>query len=165
MRSKNSHTNRDPDFNSFKKIACFLVHGSLLLFFITIVLSCVPNSTGKLNGNSVNGNMIDHLAADNYVRDIVNHPAFKNFGELLLPWDDNTGYYNTKLTEVGSLMPYHRNVRTDDVLQAINHLIDEAGNSKIIFYDFYTDQQKQQDPGKKNTGLFFYRGNPNARLP
>jgi len=143
-------------------IACSLINDSLLLFFIVIVLSCSANSSSKLKGNSVSGNTNDHLTADNHIRDIVSHPAFKDFGGLLLPWDDNTDYYNTKLTDVGSLMPYHRNVRTDVVLAGINHLIDEVNNGKKIFYDFYNEQQKQNDPSRKNTGLFFYRGKPNA---
>ncbi|MFL7892484.1 MAG: alpha/beta hydrolase [Anaerolineales bacterium] len=34
--------------------------------------------------------------------------------------------------------------------------------AKKLFYDIYSDEQKTIDPGKKNTGLFFYRGNPGA---
>ncbi len=51
--------------------------------------------------------MNTHLTTGNYFRDIVNHSAFKGFGELLLPRDDNSGYYNTSLADVRSLMPYH----------------------------------------------------------
>jgi acetyl esterase/lipase len=154
-----------------KNIIIGFIYNSILLFIIITHLCCAPkypyaseNNISEIESVSVNLNMNTHLTDDNYVRDIVSHPAFKGFGELVLPWDDNSGYYNTRLSNVGSLMPYHNNVRTDDVLRGVNHLIDEAGNSKIIFYDFYTDKQKQQDPGKKNTGLFFYRGNPNAQF-
>jgi hypothetical protein len=38
-----------------------------------------------------------HLTTNDYVRDIVNHPAFKGFGELMLPLDDNTSYYGRRL--------------------------------------------------------------------
>jgi acetyl esterase/lipase len=149
-------------FDSVKKIAFGFIHRLLLLFFMPILLSCATNSTSKVESETVNGNINDHLTANHQVRDIVNHSAFKSFGDLILPWDDNANYYNTRLTNIGSLMPYHSNVRTDVVLKALNHLIDEANNGKIIFYDFYTQQQKKQDPGRRNTGLFFYRGNPNA---
>jgi acetyl esterase/lipase len=47
-------------------------------------------------------------------------------------------------------------------VEAINHMIDEVGNGKTIFYDFYTKQQKQMDPTKEFTGLFFFRGEPGA---
>jgi len=136
---------------------------------MTTLLSCAPQNSilPEINNDEIgsdpeNRNMNTHLTADNTVRDIVNHPAFKGFGEILLPWDDNSDYYNTQLANIGSLMPYHSNVRTAVVLRAINHLIDEVNNGKTIFYDFYTEQQKQDDPGKKNTGLFFYRSSPDA---
>lgn len=45
---------------------------------------------------------------------------------------------------------------------AVNHLIDDANNGKTIFYSFYNETQKKQDPNKNNTGLFFYRGDPGA---
>ncbi|MBK5722183.1 alpha/beta hydrolase, partial [Dysgonomonas sp. Marseille-P4677] len=121
----------------------------------------IIDGTGNENGEN-NGNKETHLTTNDYVRDIVNHPAFEGFGELLLTYDNNTSYYDTRLSNVGSLMPYHGNIRPDIVLDAVNYLIDEVGQGKTIFYDIYTEQQKQQNPAKRNTGIFFYRGNPNA---
>jgi acetyl esterase/lipase/enterochelin esterase-like enzyme len=115
---------------------------------------------GEDKGN--NDSMGAHLTTANYVRDIVNHPAFEGFGDLLLARDNNASYYDTPLSEVGSLMPYHGNVRPDVVVGALNHLIDEANSGKTIFYDLYTAEQKQQAPPKRYTGLFFYRGQPDA---
>lgn len=103
-----------------------------------------------------------HLTLKHSVRDVVDHPAFKGFGELLLPWEDNTRYYDTRLDQVGTLMPYHGHVNGTVVVDALNHLIDETGAGKTVFYNFYTDLQKQDDPAKKHTGLFFYRGKPGA---
>ncbi|PXV59384.1 acetyl esterase/lipase [Dysgonomonas alginatilytica] len=123
----------------------------------------VVDETGSGNEDEENnGNMGTHLTTNNYVRDIVNHPAFEGFGDLLLTRDNNSSYYDTPLSNIGSLMPYHSNVRPDVVLGALNHLIDEVKDNKTVFYDIYTEQQKQQDPAKRNTGIFFYRGNPNA---
>jgi acetyl esterase/lipase len=104
----------------------------------------------------------EYLSTNDFVGDVVNNPAFKGFGELMLPWQDNTKYFDTRLDQVGSLMPYHSHVNADVVVGALNHLIDEVGSGKIIFYDFYTDRQKQEDPTKKYTGLFFYLGKPRA---
>lgn len=121
----------------------------------------VVDETGNEDEGN-NGNMGTHLTTDNYIRDIVNHPAFEGFGDLLLTRDNNSSYYDTPLSNVGSLMPYHGNVRPDVVVGALNHLIDEVNDNKTVFYDIYTEQQKQQDPAKRNTGIFFYRGNTNA---
>ena len=106
------------------------------------------------------GKMHNHLTTNNYVHDIVKHPAFKGFGELLLPIDNNSGYYNTMLSDIGALMPYHSHVEPDIIVGALNHMIDEVNAGKAIFYDFYTDEQKMQDPGKRYNGLFFFRGSP-----
>jgi acetyl esterase/lipase len=103
-----------------------------------------------------------HIETNNTIHDIVNHNAFQGFVQYILPWDNNMDYYNTPLDNVSSLLPYHNHVEPDIVAAAINHMIDEVGNSKTIFYDFYTGKQKQEDPTKDFTGLFFFRGKPEA---
>jgi acetyl esterase/lipase len=135
-----------------------------LLFPILILLGCTRKDAIEIDSkySEENGGMYNHLTIDNSIRDIVNHPAFEGFGELLLPRDDHSGYYDTQLCNVGSLMPYHNHVEPDIVIDAINHMIDDANDGKIIFYDFYSDEQKKIDPGKKKTGLIFYQGNPAA---
>lgn len=100
----------------------------------------------------------DHITTNDTVRDIVNHQAFKGFSQLILPGDNNTYYYDTPLSNVRSLMPYHSHVDPDVVVGALNHMIDEVKDGKTVFYDFYTEQQKQKDPTKEHTGLFFFRG-------
>jgi acetyl esterase/lipase len=41
-------------------------------------------------------------------------------------------------------------------------MIDDAASGKTVFYSFYTEAQRQQEPALSNTGLFFFRGNPGA---
>jgi acetyl esterase/lipase len=141
----------------------------VLSFLLVILFSCTTKDRLEAGNNVIasenireNGEMFNHLTTNNFVRDIVNHPAFTGFGELLLPHDNNSDYYNTKLSDIGLLMPYHGHVQPNIVIGALNHMIDEVSQNKTIFYDFYTEQQKQQDPGKRYTGLFFFRGNPDA---
>lgn len=66
------------------------------------------------------------------------------------------------LSEIGSLLPYHSNVRADRAVSAINRMIDDVAAGHQVFYDFYTDGQKQDAPTRESTGLFFYRGRPGA---
>jgi acetyl esterase/lipase len=138
----------------------------LLMLFLTnckeveAVSSGGAKNDGAVKARMKNQTKKGHPTTDDYVRDLVNHQAFKGFGELMLPWDDNTSYYNTPLSQVGSLMPYHSQVNPGIVVGALNHMIDEANAGKTIFYDFYTERQKQEDPAKNFTGLFFYRGKP-----
>jgi hypothetical protein len=136
-------------------------------FFLLLFTACradvSADSRNNTGGNALEAeNVRTHLTTGDDVRDLAKHPAFSGFGELLLPRDNNVSHYGTPLSDVASLMPYHRNVRPDEVLDAVNHMIDEVSKGRDIFYDIYTEQQKQQDLAKRNTGLFFFRGNPGA---
>ena len=118
-----------------------------------LIIACSENTYGQ---NS------SHLTANNTVGDIVSHHAFSGFGERMLPQDNNSSNYNTRLANVSALMPYHQNVNPADVVNALNQMIDEVQNNKIIFYDFYTAGQKRTNRAAENTGLFFFRGKPGA---
>jgi hypothetical protein len=37
---------------------------------------------------TVSGRTGGHLSLRSSLRDLLNHPAFRGFGQLLLPWDD-----------------------------------------------------------------------------
>jgi acetyl esterase/lipase len=133
---------------------------------VITILFCFALSNASCQGADENrGTTLTpgiHLTSNSYVSDIVNHPAFEGFGERLLTRDDNSSYYNTRLSNVTSLMPYHQNVNPEVVVKALNFMIDEADSGKTIFYDFYTPQEKYSDSAKENTGLFFFRGKPGA---
>ena len=102
------------------------------------------------------------LSTDSLVRDLLNHPSFAGFGRLILPWDNRAYDESMPLSNLGSLLPYHSHVRPEIVLGGLNHMIEEAGTGKPIFYDFYTEAEKKEQPERRNTGLFFFRGKPGA---
>ena len=111
--------------------------------------------------NNANGSYV-HIKINDTISDVVKHHAFQGFGQYILPWDNSTDYYDTPLNNVNSLLPYHNHVNPKIVVESINHMIDEVSKGKTIFYDFYTREQKQEDPTKEFTGLFFFRGEPEA---
>lgn len=102
------------------------------------------------------------LSTNSTIRDILNHPAFSGFARRILPRDDRSYDENMPLAEIGSLLPYHTQVRPETVAGSLNRMIDDIGKGRTVFYDFYTDAQKRVDPTKKHTGLFFLRGRPGA---
>jgi acetyl esterase/lipase len=104
----------------------------------------------------------DYITTNDTVRTLVNHPAFKGFSRLILPGDNNTYSYDTPLSNVHSLMPFHSQVNPDMVVGALNRMIDEVKDGKTVFYDLYTGRQKREDPSKEHTGLFVFRGAPGA---
>jgi acetyl esterase/lipase len=103
-----------------------------------------------------------HMNTNSSIMDVVNHPSFKGFGQFILPLDNRAYDGNMQLSRVGSLLPYHSYVEPEAVVDTINYMIDQMAEGKIIFYSFYTEQQKQEYPAKRNTGLFFFKGKPGA---
>jgi acetyl esterase/lipase len=103
-----------------------------------------------------------YMNTNSSVRDVLNHPSFKGFGQFILPLDNRAYDGNMRLSRVGSLLPYHSRVEPEAVVDTINYIIDQVAEGKIIFYDFYTERQKQENPAKRHTGLFFFKSNPGA---
>ena len=103
-----------------------------------------------------------HLKNSSTIRDVVNHPAFEGFGQFILPLDRGRYDMDMPLENVASLLPYHSHVDPVAAVNTINHMIDEVDSGETIFYNFYTDQEKQLVPTKESTGLFFFRGEPGA---
>ncbi len=108
------------------------------------------------------GNTDAHLTPEHRIRDILNHPAFAGFGRRLLPWDGRDYDDDMRLSNIGSLLPYHSHVAPDVVVRALNRMIDDASRGQPVFYEFYTRAQKQDQPAREHTGLFFFRGKPGA---
>lgn len=102
------------------------------------------------------------ITTETTIKDLLEHPAFKGFGRHLLARDGDLAMGDLRLRDVRSLMPYHGFVNPETTVRSLNHMSVEAKNGKRIFYEFYNEQQKEEDPTKKSTGLFFYRGNPGA---
>jgi acetyl esterase/lipase len=108
------------------------------------------------------GDRAGYLTSDSSIRDLLGHAAFAGFGHLILPWDDRAYDATLRLSNIGSLLPYHSHVNPGDVVTALNRMIDEASKGNTVFYEFYTGAQKQQQPAREKTGLFFFRGRPGA---
>jgi acetyl esterase/lipase len=102
------------------------------------------------------------LSSDGRLGDIWKHPAFAEFGLLLLPWDGRSYDEQMPLRDIGCLLPYHSHVDPAVVVGALNHMIDEVNAGCRVYYPFYSDAQVLADPSKQNTGLFFFRGRPGA---
>jgi acetyl esterase/lipase len=127
-------------------------------------IGAVPPEGGakEIASDRVKTSRHGHLRADDRIGDILNHPAFEGFGRLILPWDDRAYDEDMRLSHIGALLPYHSHVRPDVSIEALNRMIDDVNGGRTVFYDFYTEVQRQADPSKRQTGLFFFRGRPGA---
>jgi hypothetical protein len=55
----------------------------------------------------------DQLSTASKIGDLLAHRAFVGHARLLLTWDDRPADPSMPLSEIGSLLPYHSNVRPD----------------------------------------------------
>lgn len=111
--------------------------------------------------NRQNGNMdtYGHLTISNTVKDVVEHEAFNGFGQFILP-AERIYDGGMRLADVARLLPYHNYVTGEEAVETINTMIDHVHAGNRLFYDIYSDSDKQADLRKNNTGLFFFRGEP-----
>jgi acetyl esterase/lipase len=131
--------------------------------FVLALLSATPCvGSAEWQETTLSRSQATHLRLDDSLDEILEHPAFAGFGRLLLPWDDRRYALAMPLRSIGSLLPYHQHVDPVVVVSALNRMVDDASLGRTIFYDIYTNAQKQAEPSRKDTGLFFFRGKPGA---
>jgi hypothetical protein len=100
------------------------------------------------------------FTADTRIEDVIQDSAFGNFGRLLFPADK--GYYSGDT--LGKLsLTWYSNINPDRTVEIANYLKERVLSGGTVFYDIYSDEEKAQDPDKKDTGLFFFRGNKGAK--
>lgn len=98
---------------------------------------------------------------DTRISDVVNDPAFGNYGRLIFPVDE--GYYSGET--LGNLrLTWYNNIDPDKTVEIANYMRSHAEAGDVIFYDIYSDFEKAADPWKEDTGLFFFKGKPGAKF-
>ena len=121
----------------------------------------MPAVTPEMEDNtmSTSSSAADAYTLDTPIADVINDPAFDGKGRLLFPTE--SGYYSGSTLGDLRLVWYH-NMVPERTVEIANYLRDEAVSGKQIFYDIYSDEEKQEDPDKEDTGLFFFRAQKNG---
>ena len=99
------------------------------------------------------------------VGDVISDPCFEDFGRLLFPVDRSVSE-NMTLEEIssGSVYVWYNYIDPDKTVEIIQSLHDHAAAGEQVFYDIYSEEEKEVDPSKEDTGLFFFRGNPGEKF-
>lgn len=101
------------------------------------------------------------FATKSKIRDVINDPAFGNYGRLLFPVQRNY----MQGASLGTMkLSWYTNICPDDTVEVVNYLWTQASAGKPIFYDIYTEEEKLADPAKRDTGLFLFRGTPGGKV-
>ena len=91
------------------------------------------------------------------IYDVINNPAFKDFGRLIFPV--NKSYYHG--SSLGDLqLTWYTNIKPARTVEIVNYMLSQVQQGCKIFYSIYPEN----DSRSKNIGLFFFRGNKNAKF-
>lgn len=95
------------------------------------------------------------------ISEVVNDPVFGGNGRLLFPAD--SGYYSGDT--LGNLrLVWYSHIDPDKTVEIANYMRERAAAGETYFYDIYTEEEKRQDPEKRDTGLYFFKGEPGAKF-
>lgn len=95
------------------------------------------------------------------ISDVISDPIFGDFGRLIFPV--NSGYYSGNT--LGELrLTWYSNIDADKTVEIVNTMHSKAVAGETIFYDIYTESEKEANPAKRDTGLFFFKGDPGAKF-
>lgn len=96
------------------------------------------------------------------INDILKNSLFKGIGQFLFPTDFYSITNNMTLKDVDHLLPYHSHIEVSTTIEVLEYLENQRKQGNQVFYDIYTEKEKQADPSKRKTGLFFFKGKKNA---
>lgn len=134
-------------------IAALLSCGLLLLSGCSAVAAPVEQQTESQSAV--------RFTRESRIEDVQNDPAFDGFGRLLFP--TNTYYYSGDTLEELELT-YYSHIDPDETVEIVNTLQNRAEAGQTVFYDIYTEQEKEADPAKRDTGLFYFKGTPGEKF-
>lgn len=95
------------------------------------------------------------------IRDIITDPVFSNYGDLIFPV--NKHYYSgSTLNDLN--LTWYSHIDPDKTVEIVNYMYDQAMAHEPVFFDIYTEEEKRRDPDKRQTGLFYFKGQPGKRF-
>ena len=95
------------------------------------------------------------------IDEVTSYPAFGDWSQMIFPVD--TGYYSGGT--LGSLrLTWYSNIQPAKTVEIVNYMREKADAGEQVFYRIYTDEEIAVDPWKEDTGLFFFKGNPGAKV-
>lgn len=96
------------------------------------------------------------------VTEVMRDPAFGDYGHLIFPVDIAISE-DLELKDVEDILPWYSEVNPKKTVEIVNYMKDRVTDGEQIFYDIYSEEEKEADPAKEDTGLFFFRGDPGVK--
>lgn len=105
------------------------------------------------------------VTKDTTVGEVIANPALGDFGRLLFPVDRAVTEDMT-LAQVSSSSVYvwYSHIQADKTVEIVGDVISRAEQGEQVFYPIYTEAEINADPSRRDTGLFFFRGEPGEKF-
>ena len=114
------------------------------------------------NTTSNGVNHIKTFTKSSTISDVMNNASFVGFGNLIFPVDRPMDG-DTRLDDIDDIYIWYNYIDDDTTVDIVNSLKEDADSGNQVFYPIYTEEEMRQNPEKRNTGLFFFRGEENAK--
>ena len=103
---------------------------------------------------------VEDITAQTAIDRVIADTGFSPWGRLLFPAD--SGYWSG--TTLGTLqLRWYSHIDAAKTVEIIRYFKAQTLRGEPVFFDIYTEAEKQRDPRKRNTGLFFFRGKKGAK--
>ncbi|MBQ6910081.1 MAG: hypothetical protein IJQ29_08170 [Synergistaceae bacterium] len=111
----------------------------------------------KFFGSSSHSPSYQTVNESTKIKDVINNSLFGDYGRLIFPVNQN--YYSGET--LGSLsLTWYSNIKASRTVEIINYMLSQVQKGSKIFYKIYPED----DPRSNDTGLFFFKGNKNAKF-
>lgn len=104
----------------------------------------------------------NYYTENSKVTEVMRDPAFGDYGHLIFPVDIAISE-DLELKDVEDILPWYSEVNPKKTVEIVNYMKDRVTDGEQIFYDIYSEEEKEANPAKEDTGLFFFRGDPGAK--
>ena len=121
--------------------------------------TAVQGAEAKLQQTAIPEN---YYIENSKVTEVIRDPAFGDYGHLIFPVDIAISE-DLELKDVEDILPWYSEVNPKKTVEIVNYMKDRVTDGEQIFYDIYSEEEKEADPAKEDTGLFFFRGDPGVK--
>lgn len=104
----------------------------------------------------------NYYTENSKVTEVMRDLAFGDYRHLIFPVDIAISE-DLELKDVEDILPWYSEVNPKKTVEIVNYMKDRVTDGEQIFYDIYSEEEKEANPAKEDTGLFFFRGDPGAK--
>ena len=104
----------------------------------------------------------NYYTGNSKVTDVMRDPTYGDYGHLIFPVDIAISE-DLELKDVEDILPWYSEVNPKKTVEIVNYMKERVTDGEQIFYDIYSEEEKEANPAKEDTGLFFFRGDPGAK--